>query len=206
MPASSATSSAPACQAQRRRPGHRRRDARLDGVLATGLPVWCAGVAAPASVNGLTFVDWQEPIGCGGIAIFPGDVIVADDDGAVVIPQAIWSSSSRMKAPSTSSTKAGCSARSKRASSCPASIRPTTTPRRAMRRGGTASTDGAMTMFFVLSKMLGFFAQPSNRHRRSGFSASCCWRRASRRAGGWLAVASVLGLIAVMGCRRSARR
>ena len=57
------------------------------GVLATGLPVWCAGVAAPASVNGLTFVGWKEPIGCGGCAIFPGDVIVADDDGAVVIPQ-----------------------------------------------------------------------------------------------------------------------
>jgi regulator of RNase E activity RraA len=57
------------------------------GVLNSGLPVWCAGVAAPASVNGLTFVGWQEPIGCGGAAIFPGDVIVADDDGAVVIPQ-----------------------------------------------------------------------------------------------------------------------
>ncbi len=57
------------------------------GVLATKLPVWCAGVAAPASVNGLTFVGWEEPIGCGGCAIFPGDVIVADDDGAVVIPQ-----------------------------------------------------------------------------------------------------------------------
>ncbi|PWB60270.1 MAG: ribonuclease activity regulator RraA [Bradyrhizobiaceae bacterium] len=59
------------------------------GVLATGLPVWCAGVAAPASVNGLTFVGWQEPIGCGGVAVFPGDVIVADDDGVVVIPQAL---------------------------------------------------------------------------------------------------------------------
>jgi len=57
------------------------------GVINSGLPVWCAGVAAPASVNGLTFVGWQEPIGCGGVAIFPGDVIVADDDGAVVIPQ-----------------------------------------------------------------------------------------------------------------------
>ena len=57
------------------------------GVLASALPVWCAGVAAPASVNGLTFIGWQEPIGCGGCAIFPGDVIVADEDGAVVIPQ-----------------------------------------------------------------------------------------------------------------------
>jgi regulator of RNase E activity RraA len=57
------------------------------GVLATKLPTWCAGASAPASVNGLTFVGWQEPIGCGGCAIFPDDVIVADDDGAVVIPK-----------------------------------------------------------------------------------------------------------------------
>jgi regulator of RNase E activity RraA len=56
------------------------------GVVSTGLPVWCQGVAAPASVNQLTFVGWNEPIGCGGCAIFPGDMIVADDDGAVVIP------------------------------------------------------------------------------------------------------------------------
>jgi regulator of RNase E activity RraA len=56
------------------------------GVVATRLPVWCAGTAAPASVNGLTFVGWNEPIACGGCAIFPGDLIVADDDGAVVIP------------------------------------------------------------------------------------------------------------------------
>jgi len=57
------------------------------GVLSTGLPVWCQGVAAPASVNLLTFVGWNEPIGCGGCAIFPGDIIVADDDGAVVVPK-----------------------------------------------------------------------------------------------------------------------
>lgn len=59
------------------------------GVLASGLPVWCDGVAAPPSVAGLTFVNWQEPVGCGGVAVFPGDAIVVDDDGAVVIPQAM---------------------------------------------------------------------------------------------------------------------
>ncbi len=61
----------------------------LAGVVATGLPVWCSGGAAPASVASLTFVGWQQPIGCGGVAIFPDDVIVADGDGAVVIPQAL---------------------------------------------------------------------------------------------------------------------
>jgi regulator of RNase E activity RraA len=56
------------------------------GVTGTGLPVWCQGVAAPPSVAGLTFVAWQQPIGCGGVAVFPDDVVVVDDDGAVLIP------------------------------------------------------------------------------------------------------------------------
>ena len=61
----------------------------LAGVLGTGLPVWCNGAAAPPSVAGLTFVNWQEPIGCGGVAVFPNDVVVVDGDGAVLIPQAL---------------------------------------------------------------------------------------------------------------------
>lgn len=59
----------------------------LEGVRKTGLPIWCAGISAPPSVARLTFVDWQQPIGCGRVAIFPSDVLVADQDGAVVIPQ-----------------------------------------------------------------------------------------------------------------------
>ena len=61
----------------------------LDGVLGTGLPVWCQGRAAPPSVAGMTFVAWQEPIGCGGVAVFPDDIVVADSDGGVLIPQNI---------------------------------------------------------------------------------------------------------------------
>ena len=61
----------------------------LAGVLGTGLPVWCSGAAAPPSVAGLTFVAWQQPIGCGGVAVFPDDVVVVDDDGAVLIPAAL---------------------------------------------------------------------------------------------------------------------
>src|SRR5215216_7605797 len=56
------------------------------GVRGTGLPVWCQGAAAPPSVAGLTFVNWGEPIGCGGVAVFPDDWVVVDDDGAVLIP------------------------------------------------------------------------------------------------------------------------
>lgn len=61
----------------------------LAGVLGTGLPVWCNGTAAPPSVAGLTFVGWQQPVGCGGVAVFPNDVVVADADGAVLIPAAL---------------------------------------------------------------------------------------------------------------------
>ncbi len=63
------------------------RDA--EGVLQTGLPVWCAGASAPPSVAGLTFVNWGEPIGCGGVAVYPNDLVVVDQDGAVLIPQAL---------------------------------------------------------------------------------------------------------------------
>ena len=59
------------------------------GVRGTGLPVWCQGAAAPPSVAGLTFVGWNEPVGCGGVAVFPGDTVVVDDDGAVLIPAAL---------------------------------------------------------------------------------------------------------------------
>lgn len=61
----------------------------LAGVETTGLPVWARGTAAPASIAGLTFVGWNEAIACGGVAVFAGDVIVADTDGAVVIPKDI---------------------------------------------------------------------------------------------------------------------
>jgi len=61
----------------------------VEGVRAVGLPAWCSGPAAPPAVAALTFVGWQQPVACGGVAIFPDDFIVADDDGAVVIPQAM---------------------------------------------------------------------------------------------------------------------
>jgi regulator of RNase E activity RraA len=59
----------------------------IAGVRGTGLPVWCNGVAAPPSVGGLTFVGWGEPIACGGVAVYPNDVVVTDEDGAVLIPR-----------------------------------------------------------------------------------------------------------------------
>ena len=71
-------------------------DSLLMGLCATrqaflrlASPFGVGGAAAPPSVASLTFVNWQEPIGCGGVSVYPDDVIVADDDGAVLIPAAL---------------------------------------------------------------------------------------------------------------------
>jgi regulator of RNase E activity RraA len=61
----------------------------VSGVIKTNLPVWCQGYAAPPSVAGLTFVNWQEPVACGGVAVYPDDAVVVDDDGATLIPAAL---------------------------------------------------------------------------------------------------------------------
>lgn len=56
------------------------------GMAETGLPVWCLGSAAPASLTELSGGDLQVPIACGNVTIFPGDVLVCDGDGVVVVP------------------------------------------------------------------------------------------------------------------------
>ena len=55
-------------------------------IAALGLPVFCAGASAPPNLLRHHAIDIDVPIGCGGVAVFPGDVIVGDTDGVVVIP------------------------------------------------------------------------------------------------------------------------
>lgn len=61
----------------------------IKGVQDSGLPVWAGGIAAPPSVARLIFAGWQDPIGCGGVAVYAGDIVIADDDGALIIPRAL---------------------------------------------------------------------------------------------------------------------
>ena len=63
------------------------RDA--DAIREIPLPVLCAGIAAPPSIVGLAFAGYDDMIGCGGVAVCPNDVMVCDNDGAVVIPAAM---------------------------------------------------------------------------------------------------------------------
>lgn len=50
------------------------------------IPVYAGGAAAPASFGTHHAVDLDVPIACGDVAVFPGDVLVGDAEGVVVIP------------------------------------------------------------------------------------------------------------------------
>ncbi|HEY1932971.1 MAG TPA: ribonuclease activity regulator RraA [Acetobacteraceae bacterium] len=57
-----------------------------DGIFKTGLAAYCRRPSSPPSPIVHHPVDLNLPIGCGGVAVYPGDVIVGDADGVVVIP------------------------------------------------------------------------------------------------------------------------
>lgn len=63
------------------------RDIR--GIAPLKIPVYASAVSAPASFTHFSAVDLQVPIGCGGVPVYPGDVVVGDRDGVVVIPAAL---------------------------------------------------------------------------------------------------------------------
>jgi len=60
-----------------------------EAIAAMDYPVYGAGGSAPLNLVCHHAVDMNVPIGCGGVAVFPGDVIVGDGEGVVVIPQDI---------------------------------------------------------------------------------------------------------------------
>ena len=57
-----------------------------EGILKTGLPAYQRRPTSPPSPIVHHPIDLNLPIACGGVAVYPGDVIVGDRDGVVVIP------------------------------------------------------------------------------------------------------------------------
>src|SRR5215467_11320898 len=64
----------------------------VDGVIRdlaevrdSGFPVFARGVVPVAGVKA-AIAPLNEPIRCGGVLVRPGDIVVADDDGVLVVP------------------------------------------------------------------------------------------------------------------------
>ncbi len=56
-------------------------------VESSGFPVFCCGPAAPPNNVLHHPVDFDVPIACGAVPVFPGDIICGDREGVVVIPR-----------------------------------------------------------------------------------------------------------------------
>ncbi len=63
------------------------RDA--DDIRALDMPAFCAGPSAPTNLTRHQALDLNVPIGCGTVAVFPGDIAVGDGDGVIIIPAEI---------------------------------------------------------------------------------------------------------------------
>ena len=55
-------------------------------IAASGLPAYAAAMNAHTNKTVHHPSEIQVPIACGGVAIYPGDLIVGDEEGVVVIP------------------------------------------------------------------------------------------------------------------------
>jgi regulator of RNase E activity RraA len=60
--------------------------AAIEGI---GLPVYASGDAVLPFTTHRHVTGLNEPIGCGGVAIFPGDVMIGDRNGVAAIPRAV---------------------------------------------------------------------------------------------------------------------
>jgi regulator of RNase E activity RraA len=56
----------------------------LDGI---GIPIYARGQCAATRLSKFHVADLNVPIGCGGVAVFPGDIVVGDRESVVVIPR-----------------------------------------------------------------------------------------------------------------------
>jgi regulator of RNase E activity RraA len=57
-----------------------------DAIAGMDFPVFGAGPSAPLNLAIHHAVDLNVPIGCGGVAVFPGDIVVGDAEGVVIVP------------------------------------------------------------------------------------------------------------------------
>lgn len=57
-------------------------------IIELRFPVFCRGVHPADSLGRLDVAGHNVPITCGGVLVYPGDLVLADHDGVVVVPHA----------------------------------------------------------------------------------------------------------------------
>lgn len=72
------------------------RGAIIDGlcrdsqkIMAMGFSVFCRGTSPSDSFGRALVTDFSVPVECAGVRVFPGDFIMADVDGVVVVPASV---------------------------------------------------------------------------------------------------------------------
>ena len=55
-------------------------------IARVAMPAYHHRPAAPTNLTVHQAIDIDVPVACGDVAVFPGDVVVGDDEGVVVIP------------------------------------------------------------------------------------------------------------------------
>jgi regulator of RNase E activity RraA len=63
------------------------RDVRA--IKAMAFPVFCRGIHPADSLGRIDVAEHDVAIRCGGVLVHPGDLILADEDGVVVVPRAV---------------------------------------------------------------------------------------------------------------------
>ncbi len=56
-------------------------------IMQHGIPVWSKFISQGMDQTRIRYIEKDCPIAIGGVAIYPGDVVVADHDGVIVVPR-----------------------------------------------------------------------------------------------------------------------
>ncbi len=59
----------------------------VDGCQAVGFPVYARGVVPVTARGRIVEESYNTPVQCGGVPVYPGDLVIADGSGVVFIPQ-----------------------------------------------------------------------------------------------------------------------
>lgn len=60
-----------------------------DEVVLQQIPVWSKFISQPMDQARIRYLEKDCPIAIGGVAVYPGDIVVADGDGVIVVPRKV---------------------------------------------------------------------------------------------------------------------